>query len=111
MLKPVEPCAFLMNLCTPDGPVSVQVEQRLCSRAGAKVNDMATTPGGKMAAAVGPEIQRIEVLVLGEIVGIGQSSERLVVDLGLDIGAVDLRMSEVGPGVGARVKGNSPRRS
>lgn len=93
MFKPVEPRAFLMDLGPPDGPVSVQVEQGLCPGPGAKVNDVAIAPGGNVSAAVCPEVQGVKVFVLGIVVGVRKTAEGLVVDLGLDVGAVDLEMS------------------
>jgi hypothetical protein len=107
MFKPVEPRALLMDLRPPDGPVPIQVEQRLCPRAGAKVDDVATAPGRNMSAAVRPKVQGVEILVLGVVVGVGKSAEGLVINLGLDVGAVDLEMSRM---VRGKKKGGSNSR-
>ena len=90
MLQPVEPGPILVNLRSPDRPVSVEIIQGLCAGFGAEINVVGGASLGDVAAAVGPEIQSIKVLVPREIVRIWQTAKSSVLDTGLDIGAVDL---------------------
>jgi len=90
VLEPVEPRAVLVNLRSPYGPVPEQVVERLATRLGAEVYVVAYPVARHEPAAVGPEVQRIEVLMLREVVCVWYAAESRVLDLGSNIGAVNL---------------------